>query len=431
MIRRIQAFNYCCLRYVDVALDRFHVLVGPNASGKSTLFDVIAFLGDFVSDGLGAAVEKRTRNFQDLVWGRPKTGLGFQLAVEFVIPAHVKERLPKTGDFQSFRYEMEIEETEHGVQIASERGLLMRKSTGRGTRRVLRFPEHRTASDSILHGGGKRNARTVLQQLAKDGCSYKTEISRRGGWSWRTSGFHGRTKSALSDVRMSEGEFPMASYVASVLEAFTGSVVLDSLCMRKPSSLKKSFDFSMDGSSLPWAVKFLQEHKESDYRDWILHIKTVLPDIEDLRVVEREDDRHAYLMLRYREGVEVPSWMTSDGTLRLLALTLLAYLPTGMTSPRHGFFNDRLFPVEEPENGVHPMALDAIYDSLSSVYDGQVLVATHSPVFLRMANPEDVLCFAKTEDGATDIVRGDAHPLLRDWQGSVDMDLLFATGVIG
>ena len=431
MIRRIQAFNYRCLHHVDVTLDRFHVLVGPNAAGKSTLFDVIAFLSDFVSDGLGAAVEKRTRNFQDLVWGRPKTGLGFQLAVEFAIPAHVKERLQKTNDFKSFRYEIEIEETGHGVRIASERGLLMRKSAERGTRRVLRFPEHRTAPDSILHGGGKRDARTVLQQLANDGCSYKTETSRRAGWSWRTSGFHGRTKSAFSNVRMSESEFPMASHVASVLEAFTGSVVLDSSSMRQPSPLSKNFELSMDGSSLPWAVKFLKEHRESDYRDWILHIKTVLPDIEGLRVVEREDDRHAYLMLRYREGVEVPSWMTSDGTLRLLALTLLAYLPAGMTSPQRGFFNDRLFPVEEPENGVHPMALDAIYDSLTSVYDGQVLVATHSPVFLRMAKPEEALCFAKTEDGSTDIVRGDAHPLLRDWRGSVDMDLLFATGVIG
>jgi len=299
MIRRIQALNYRCLRHVDVALDRFHVLVGPNAAGKSTLFDLLGFLSDFVSDGLGVAVEKRTRNFQDLVWGRPKTRLGFQLAVEFEIPAHVKERLQKTGDFQSFRYEIEIEETEHGVRIASERGLLMRNAARRSTRRVPRFPEHRTAPHSILHGGRRRNSRTVLQQLAKDGCSYKTEISRRGGWSWRTSGFHGRTKSALSDVRMSENEFPMASYVASVLEAFTGSVVLDSPCMRQPSPLKKSFDFSMDGSSLPWAVKFLQQHSESDYRDWILHIKTVLPDIEGMRVVEREDDRHAYLMLRY------------------------------------------------------------------------------------------------------------------------------------
>ena len=34
-----------------------------------------------------------------------------------------------------------------------------------------------------------------------------------------------------------------------------------------------------------------------------------------------------HLMLRYRGGLEVPSWVASDGTLRFLALTLPAYLP--------------------------------------------------------------------------------------------------------
>ena len=48
MICRIQALNFRCLRYADVRLDRFHVLVAPNASGKSTPFDVVAFLGDLV-----------------------------------------------------------------------------------------------------------------------------------------------------------------------------------------------------------------------------------------------------------------------------------------------------------------------------------------------------------------------------------------------
>ena len=50
MIRRIQALNFRCLRYVDLRLDRFHVLIGPNASGKSTLFDAIAFMGDVVRE---------------------------------------------------------------------------------------------------------------------------------------------------------------------------------------------------------------------------------------------------------------------------------------------------------------------------------------------------------------------------------------------
>ena len=224
----------------------------------------------------------------------------------------------------------------------------------------------------------------------------------------------------------------MASHVASMLAACTGSIVLDSFCMRRSSPLKRKFNFSPDGSSLPWAVRYLQENRESDYREWLLHVQTVLPDLQAIRVVEREDDRHAYLMLHYADGVQVPSWTTSDGTLNLLALTLLAYLPVGDPS-RSGrvFLDNGIFLIEEPENGVHPLALDAIYDSLSSVYDGQVLVTTHSPAFLRLARPAETLCFARTSEGSTDIVRGDDYPLLRGWHESADMNLLFAVDVIG
>ena len=102
MIRRIQALNYRCLRYVDITLDRFHVLVGPNASGKSTLLDVVAFLGDMVSEGLEEAVEKRTRNFQDLVWKRPAKDIGFELAVEFAVPDTLKKQLPQEKNSNSF-----------------------------------------------------------------------------------------------------------------------------------------------------------------------------------------------------------------------------------------------------------------------------------------------------------------------------------------
>ena len=68
MIRRFQALGYCCLRYVDLELDRFQVLVGANASGKSTLFDALGFLGGLVDDGLFKTIEQRGGNFQDLVW---------------------------------------------------------------------------------------------------------------------------------------------------------------------------------------------------------------------------------------------------------------------------------------------------------------------------------------------------------------------------
>jgi predicted ATPase len=117
----------------------------------------------------------------------------------------------------------------------------------------------------------------------------------------------------------------------------------------------------------------------------------------------------------------VPSWVASDGTLRLLALTLPAYLPE---------FSG-VYLIEEPENGIHPRAVETMFQSLSSVYNAQILIATHSPVILSIADASNVLCFAKTEEGSTDIVPGNDHPRLRDWQGETSLGVLFAAGVLG
>jgi len=137
--------------------------------------------------------------------------------------------------------------------------------------------------------------------------------------------------------------------------------------------------------------------------------------------VEREEDRHRYLVLDYDTGLQAPSWLVSDGTLRLLALTILAYVP-GL---------EGIYLVEEPENGIHPRAVETVLQSLSSVYGAQVLLATHSPVILSVTAPELVLCFARTEAGETDIVRGSEHPALRNWRHETDLGTLFASGVLG
>ena len=126
------------------------------------------------------------------------------------------------------------------------------------------------------------------------------------------------------------------------------------------------------------------------------------------------------MIYEYEGGLKVPSWMVSDGTLRLTALTLPAYL-----ADLRG-----IYLIEEPENGIHPRAVATAYDSLSSMYEAQVLLATHSPVVLSAASMDDVLCFAKNEDGSTDIVLGTEHPKLRQWQGQADLGTLLASGVL-
>lgn len=422
MIRRIQAHNYRCLRYVDVALDPFHLLVGPNASGKSTLFDVVAFLSDLVAEGLETAVHNRTSNFQDLVWGRPKEELKFELAVEFDLPTEVLEKLPPEKNYRIFRYEIAVrEDKDQGVMIESERGILMPQQD-LAPRRPDFFPDPLEPPDTILRGGGHPGSRTVLSKSEGKSDSFSHEVTEKPGRGWIPNFSFGPHRSTLKNLPESPDKLPAATYVKRLLETKVSPLFLNSMKLRQPSPPEFSRNgFAPDGSSLPWAVRRLREENPQDYTDWLEHVQTVLTALADVQVVEREDIRHAHLMLEYSAGVKIPSWAASDGTLRLLALTLLAYLPN----------QDEIYLLEEPENGIHPMAVDCVYASLESVYSSQLLLATHSPVILKMARPEEVLCFAKNDEGATDIVRGSDHPRLVGGQESNDIELLFATGIFG
>ncbi|MEI6158039.1 MAG: ATP-binding protein, partial [Atribacterota bacterium] len=172
--------------------------------------------------------------------------------------------------------------------------------------------------------------------------------------------------------------------------------------------------------NLPWIISTLHDYSPQQFSCWITHLQTALPDLDTICVVEREDDRHRYLVLCYKNGLNVPSWMASDGTLRLLALTLPAYL-----TDFHG-----VYLIEEPENGIHPRAVETMFQSLLSVYDAQILVATHSPVILSLVKSEDVLCFSKTTNGATNVIRGSEHPALKEWRGETTLGNLFAGGIL-
>lgn len=423
MLTMIDAMGYRCLRDLRQALRPLQVLVGPNASGKTTFLDVVGFLSLVVSEGLEAAVERHTANPLDLVWS--KSGSGFSLAIEAMLPDAARAYL-HARDWDTVRYEVGVA-VRPELEIESERLLVFRGLPAQqGTLEMFPAPPGRRAEPFALRlrqGAG----RTVVNKVPGGNDNFYSETYKEAGKGWSVSYKLGRRRSALGNLPEDEEQFPAATWFKRLLETGVQTLMLNSLLLRRASPPGQGRGFKTDGSNLPWVVHRLELAAStsgafaSRLSDWVAHLRTALPDLETVRTVEREDDRHRYLVLRYRSGIEVPSWMASDGTLRLLALTLPAYVPE----------LDGIFLVEEPENGIHPRAVETMFQSLSSVLGAQVLIATHSPIVLNLVDPKDVLCFAKDGDGATSVVSGERHPVLAGWRRETALGDLLAAGVLG
>ncbi len=425
MIRLIEAKNYRSLKYISQPLGDFHVLVGANATGKTTFLDVVSFIADLVGNGVDYAINQRTHNYMDLTFGGK--GGDIELAIELEIPEELR-RLLDEDKFDCIRYEVKVgllkDTLEHGVH--AERVILINRNHAHNyskpTVKISDTPYYIKILDNHYRIFDRTFSKPfyslIISKVADGGNDNFT--SEKNGRKWTTSFKLGNKKSALGNLPADESKFPVSTWLKTLLSEGVQTFILDSQNIRQASPTGKGIKLKTDGSNLPWVIEDLKKRDMGAYRNWVEHIRTALPDIREIITVERQDDRHRYLKIIYDNGIQVPSWMVSDGTLRLLALTLPAYLPDF----------EGVYLIEEPENGIHPRAIETVFQSLSSVYNAQILLATHSPVILSMVEPKDVLCFSKTPEGVTGIVKGNEHPMLQSWHGTPNLSVLFAAGVL-
>lgn len=413
MIRLIEAKHYKCLRYIRQSLEPFQILVGANASGKTTFLDVVGFLQDLLRDGVERAVRKRARTLRELVW--MQQGDAFELAIDIRLPESLRER---RAPYTCARYEVRIAPAEtEGIRLQAEKFWLIdetRLADANPRTQLGLFPQEPEPPTTIVKGRTPSGWRSVISRGDEGRVYVKSETT-----DWNI-GLRPPLDRAGLMVVPEEERFLAAIYVRDMLLHGVQTLMLQSAAMREPCPPDAPESFQPNGSNLPIVVRSLQK-SPTRFQRWLNHVRTVLSDVKTIEVRERESDRYLYLEMRTCTGARIPSWLMSDGTLRFLALTMLAYLSS----------TDGIYLIEEPENGIHPRAIEAVYQSLSSVYDAQVLCATHSPIFLNVARLDQILCFARTEGGATDIVRGDAHPRLKAWRGETALGNLLASGVLG
>jgi predicted ATPase len=395
MISALSIKNFKAIRSINrLVLGAFHVLVGPNGSGKSTFLDAIEFVRSCLQNGPRKAVEDRVPEYRDLTFMRR----GGAIELEFWL--NLTASSPDLSE-PNLHYKVAlIDDEEFGVRVKEE--LL---ETVRGPLRA---------------GKSKR-----LAGITKSGAAfYKREVG-----TYEDTFAFGSDKLALSLTPPDQTRYPTANAVKAFLMQGVRFIQLDSRAMRAPCPATRPTELEPDGTNLARVVGRLVKRRnqpigngteEEALERWTNHLRYALDDLQKIGWATRKPDNAEYIVLKYADGLECPSWLLSDGTLRMLALTLPAFLPATV----------QIYMIEEPEDGVHPKALEIILKALAAIPSAQVFIATHSPLVVQQEGVKPLLCFTKDVNGVQ-IIAGSKHPALSDWNGVPDLASIFSSRVLG
>jgi hypothetical protein len=198
MLTKIEALYYRSLRYISQTLEPFQVLIGPNASGKSTFLDVIAFVADIINEPTPVdAIRQRAADIRDLIWMRE--GDWLELAVEARIPQSVKESVRASHPKLRYEVRVGIQDERTGLALLTETLWLVPPGTDTNGkyRQSEMFPHAPTPPDQITYAAKHTpaNWRKIVNKTEAGNDYFQSETGK-----WNNMFRLGPRRSALANL---------------------------------------------------------------------------------------------------------------------------------------------------------------------------------------------------------------------------------------
>ncbi len=368
-----------------IDLSPLNVLIGPNASGKSNLIEVVELLRS-TPTGFASAI-RDGGGVREWLWKGdfPKT-------------ATIDARLVRAGKQSDLRYRLEFTAAGDRVEVTDE-ALEEADKHKHGAKDVYFYYRFQNGHPvlNVASNDGKRVARKLQRDsLAPDASvlSQRKEPDLYPELAWATSSF-----SRIQTFR----EWSFGRYAA----------------VRQPQPATSPAAVLLpDASNLGLILNQIENSSAAKAFHELL--KRFLPRIERVSTLTQGGTIQFFL---HEDDLKtaVPATRLSDGTIRFLAMSAILLQP----SP------PPLVCIEEPELGLHPDALSIVADLLVDASKRtQLIVTTHSDALLSYLSlePESVLVCENI--GGTQVRRLRADDLT-SWLEKYRLGEVWRMGAIG
>lgn len=363
MITRLCVDNFKALNDFEINLHPFTVIVGNNTSGKSTILQVIDFLSSIVTEDFNVVLERRGWRVSD-----------------------IKSKLTKASKSRiTISCDMLLDVADKKEEITWElvlNTLIQKNQIELISEKVFKkdYPEEELLSFSASGKGFMRSENGTVIQIV--------------GISQIQSSF----LKMLADSKENQKEFGTLVCMKRFLSES------DSFELLSPDKMRLSSRGSVEsigsaGEKLPSFIKSMTSKQKESFGEkmqWLFGERVTSIDAQTkgkpgwTQIISTE---------KYKDkSIAVESKNMSDGMLRLLA-----FLAVSEIDKTHV-----IMLLDEIENGINIEYAEKVVDILRGIYqekENQLVVTTHSAVFVDYVNKEDIVyLYRDMETGYTKAV---------------------------
>ncbi len=351
-IEYLRVKNFRALRDLELKnIKPLTVLLGQNGSGKSTVFDVFAFLAECFSIGLRKAVDKRGR-FREL----RTRGSNESIVIE------IKYRENKNSSL--ITYHLAINEALTGAYVEEE-WLSWRR--GKQVGQPFKFLNFISGRGQVISGEEPDESAQRIEEI----------LSAPDILAVNTLG------QLASHPRVSALRQFITGWYLSYLTAETSR--------NQPESGPQE-KLSETGNNLANVIQYLKEQHPEILGKVLRTLSKRIPHLEKVEAEMMPDGR---LLLQIKDAPfaqPIQAKYASDGTLKMLAYLTVLYDPDP----------PQFIGVEEPENHLYPHVLPELAEECQiASAKTQLMVSTHSPFFVNDLRPDQIFVLYRDEKGYT------------------------------
>ena len=402
-LEHIKVQNFKSFQSLDISLDKFNVVIGANASGKSNFAQIFKFLNDIAINGLDGAISLQGGMEYLLNFTRPSSVLSYEITFNvqatgrrFFIQHMLKNKATVTKAVYRFKIQPELSS---GVKIIDD--------------------EWRLSVD-VLDGGKNRSTLEIAIKNENGELKIHVNALQDDRLQNEISQLKQFTEEFFSGIsqkpQLLSLEIPViADYILSEIGDFCCEIEVydfDPKLAKLAVPIRGTNELEPDGENLAIAMKKVMEDADNQKMFSNL-IADILPFVSSVST-EKLLDRSVILMQKesYFKDRLIPATMVSDGTINVTALICALY-----------FQDNPLAIVEEPERNIHPSLIAKIANMMKDASSQkQIIVTTHSTEMIRHVDIENILLIRRNEAGNSEIIKPSNQADVREFLKN-DMDI--------